>query len=196
MKNNNSLIVVILFVFILSSAVAGGFFYYQDQGTSDACVGAWSEWTECPTRFTNHCATTATRNRTFQVVSGVCDYADGARQEQVCMTREPPADCVPQTTSYGFPVDYPNNMRCETPVTTEEDCRAAAEALNGRFLNDQSGFVNAIQTVKAHHTKIQNSMCVQVNGTSSVGGEILFNEGGQEQKTNSLVHMPPICKFT
>ena len=194
MKNNNSLIVLILFVFIVSSTVAGGFFYYNQQET--ACVGAWSEWTECPTRFSSHCGTTETRNRTFHVTSGVCDYADGAREEQVCLTREPPADCVPQTTSYGFPTDYPNNMRCETPITTEEDCRAAAEALNGRFLNDQSGFVNAIQAVKAHHTKIQNSMCVQVNGTSSVGGEILFNEGGQEQKNNTQINMPPVCKFT
>lgn len=196
MKNNNSLIVLILFVFIVSSAVAGGFFYYQQQETGTPCIGAWSEWTECPTRFNSRCGTTETRSRTFHVTSGVCDYADGAREEQVCLTREPPADCVPQTTSYGFPTDYPNNMRCETPITTEEDCRAAAEALNGRFLNDQGGFLDVIQTVKAHHTKIQNSMCVQVNGTSAVGGEILFNEDGAEQKNNTQINMPPVCKFT
>lgn len=104
MEKNNSLIVLILFVFILSSIVAGGFFYYQEN-PEPGCVGAWSEWTECPTRFSSRCGTTETRNRTFHVISGVCDFAHGAREEQVCLKREPPADCVPQTTSYGFPVD-------------------------------------------------------------------------------------------
>lgn len=195
MKNNNSLVVLILFVFIVSSAVASGFFYYEQQ-QADACIGVWSEWTDCPTRFANACATVATRNRSFQVISGTCDYADGAREEQICMTREPPADCVPQITSYGFPRDYPNNMRCEVPITTEEECRAAAEALNGRFMNDQGSFAGIGPMVKAAHTRLQNSMCVQVNGTSTVGGEILFNDGGLEQKNNTIVNMPPICKFT
>lgn len=182
------------------------YFYYENkdndgQNTKVDCVGHWNNWSECPSNFQTLCGTTERRHRKFEVTTQAanggkaCDYANGALELQVCLTRELPTECIPKTTSYGFPKDYPNNMHCEEPITTEEDCRAAAEALDGTLINDRGSFAGTGPMVKGMHTRLKNSMCVKVNGTSPVYGEILFNDGGQEQKMNSLINFPPICKF-
>lgn len=171
------------------------------------CVGAWSEWSTC--YYAKPCEDlVGVQHRFYHVETSEangganCPHKHGSMVSQPCGERtELPASCTvaPEepATNYtiDFPNDYPENMQCANgvdtePITTLEECRAAAAAKGIQFIND------------ANPESIKHLMSPLFQGTNKCfatwwprPSEVAFIDIYPDEKTpGSNRAIAPLCK--
>lgn len=118
-----------------------------------------------------------------------------------------------EIVTYGYPLNYdlnyPENIECENPITTLEECRTAAFYIRDNHEGNPAPLTNDTPIVDfpvwdnilATHSSDGTNKCFNRDGRSVLpiqlkNAQLLFNPDGLEQKSDSsTINYPPICKF-